>query len=254
MGVLSWELKQAHLAERMSPPKPTKQQVRKAFYKADSDGNGKLTVEEFKVAMLELVDDPKTKKGMKKDMKNKDMMEMIISSIDSDGDSMISLEEFFVMLDCDKEGNEKQMFLNLVRSADKNKDGFISAKEMKELSKKMGGGMFEKEEDFKILLMMADLDGDRKISIEEMAGVFTDEPKKRDPKDEAKAMFRMCDIDGDGFISKKEIVKFFKIMDLVSDEDDPQLKMMINMVMAEADKDKDGKLNYKEFCAVLDKN
>merc|ERR1712236_25231 len=105
------------------------------------------------------------------------------------GDNMISLEEFFMMLDCDKEGNEKQMLMNMIRSADKNKDGFISAKEMKELSKKMGGGMFETEKDFKILLMMADLDGDRKISIEEMASVFTDEPKKRDPKDEAKAMF-----------------------------------------------------------------
>merc|ERR1712183_1040950 len=207
MGVLSWELKQAHLAERMSLTiKPTEQQVRKAFYKGDKDGNGNLTVEEFKVAMLELVDDPETQKGMKEDMKNKDMMEMIISSIDSDGDSMISLEEFCVMLDCEKEGNEKQMFLNLVRAADKNKDGFINAKEMKDLSKKMGGEMFEKEEDFKILLMMADLDGDRKISIEEMAGVFTDEPKKKDPKDDAKGMFRMCDVDGDGYITKRRLL------------------------------------------------
>merc|ERR1711970_509679 len=232
--------------------KPTKQQVRKAFYKADSDGNGKLTVEEFKVAMLELVDDPKTKKGMKEDMKNKDMMEMIISSIDSDGDSMISLEEFFMMLGCEKEGNEKQMFMNMIRSADKNKDGFISAKEMKELSKKMGGGMFETEKDFQMLLMVADLDGDRKISIEEIASFFTDGPKKKDPKEKAKSMFRMCDVDGDGYISKKEIVKFFKIMDLVSDDDDPGLKMMVNMIMAEADKDKDGKLNFEEFCAVMD--
>merc|ERR1712215_302401 len=202
--------------------------------------------------MLEIVDDPEEQKGMKEDMKNKDMMDIILSSIDSDGDYMISLEELLVIIDCEKEGNEKQMFLNLVRSADKNKDGFISAKEMKDLSKKMGGGIFEKEEDFKILLMMADLDGDRKISIEEMASVFTDQPKERDPKEDAKGMFRMCDVDGDGYISKKEIVKFFKIMDLVSDDDDPQLKMMINMIMAEADKDKDGKLNYEEFCAVMD--
>merc|ERR1712183_859207 len=246
MGVLLWELKQAHLAERMSPPKPTKQQVRQAFYKADSDGNGKLTVEEFKVAMLELGDDPES-------MKDKDKMEMIISVLDSDGDNMISLEEFFIIFNCEKEGNEKQRLMNMIRSADKNKDGFISAKEMKELSKKMGGGMFETEKDFQMLLMMADLDGDRKISIEEMASVFTDEPKKKDPKEDAKGMFRMCDVDGDGYISKKEIVKFFKIMDLVSDDDDPQLKMMINMIMAEADKDKDGKLNYEEFCAVMDK-
>merc|ERR1719348_341486 len=195
--------------------------------------------------MLELGDDPES-------MKDKDKMEIIISVLDSDGDNMISLEEFFMMLDCDKEGNEKQMFLNMIRSADKNKDGFISAKEMKVLSKKMGGGMFETEKDFQMLLMMADLDGDRKISIEEMASFFTDEPKKKDPKEEAKSMFRMCDVDGDGYISKKEIVKFFKIMDLVSDDDDPQLKMMINMIMAEADKDKDGKLNFEEFCAVMD--
>merc|ERR1711970_184634 len=247
MGVMGWELKQAHLAKRMSPPKPTKQQVRKAFYKADSDGNGKLTVEEFKVAMLELGDDPES-------MKDKDKMEIIISVLDSDGDNMISLEEFFMMLDCDKEGNEKQMFLNMIRSADKNKDGFISAKEMKELSKKMGGGMFDTEKDFQMLLMMADLDGDRKISIEEMASFFTDEPKKKDPKEKAKSMFRMFDVDGDGYISKKEIVKFFKIMDLVSDDDDDdqELKMMVNMMMAEADKDKDGKLNYEEFCAAMD--
>merc|ERR1711970_1659748 len=245
MGVMGWELKQAHLAKRMSPPKPTKQQVRKAFYKADSDGNGKLTVEEFKVAMLELGDDPES-------MKDKDKMEIIISVLDSDGDNMISLEEFFMMLDCDKEGNEKQMFLNMIRSADKNKDGFISAKEMKELSKKMGGGMFDTEKDFQMLLMMADLDGDRKISIEEMASFFIDGPKEKDPKEEAKSMFRMCDVDGDGYISKKEIVKFFKIMDLVSDDDDQGLKMMVNMIMAEADKDKDGKLNFEEFCAVMD--
>merc|ERR1712002_281515 len=252
MGVLSWELKQAHLAERMSPPKPTKQQVRKAFYKADSDGNGKLTVEEFKVAMLEMADDPEEQKEMKKDMKNKDMMEMIISSIDSDGDNMISLEEFFMLLDCDKEGNEKQMFMNMIRSADKNKDGFISAKEMKELSKKMGGGMFETGKDFQMLLMMADLDGDRKISIEEMASFFVDGPKEKDPKEEAKGMFRMYDVDGDGYITKKEIVKFFKIMDLVRDDDDAGLKIMVNMMMEMADEDKDGKLNYEEFCAVMD--
>merc|ERR1719348_510815 len=195
--------------------------------------------------MLELGDDPES-------MKDKDKMEIIISVLDSDGDNMISLEEFFMMLDCEKEGNEKQMFMNMIRSADKNKDGFISAKEMKELSKKMGGGMFETEKDFQMLLMMADLDGDRKISIEEMASFFIDGPKEKDPKEEAKGMFRMCDVDGDGYITKKEIVKFFKIMDLVSDDDDPQLKMMINMIMAEADKDKDGKLNFEEFCAVMD--
>merc|ERR1711936_631638 len=210
MGVRLCTSKGAQLAME---GKPTKQQVRKAFYKADKDGNGKLSIDEFKVAILDIIDDPEEKKEAK------NMIEMILSSIDSDGDSMVSLEELFMMLDCDKEGNEKQMMMNMIRSADKNKDGFIDAKEMVAVSRKMGGGIFEKEKDFQMLLMMAD-------------------------------------VDGDGYISKKEIVKFFKIMDLVSDddEDDPMLKMMVNMMMAEADKDKDGKLNFEEFCAVMDKN
>jgi len=231
----------------MPSGKPTKKQVRKAFYKADKDGNGKLTMEEFKACVLSLLDDPKERQGMKK----KDF-EMLMSMID-DGDNLITLEEFFILFECDQEGNEKKMLVNMIKAADKNKDGFISAKEMEELGNKMGGQMFKNEKERAFFMMMVDLDGDMKISINELTRFFTDGPKEKDPKEDAKMMFRMADVDGDGYITKKEIIKALKMIDIVTDEEDETLKMFINQMLAEADTDKDGKLNYREFCSIVNK-
>merc|ERR1712002_1087459 len=143
-------------------------------------GNGKLTMEEFKACVLSLIDDPKERQGMKK----KDF-EMLMIMID-DGDNLITLEEFFILLGCEEEGNEKKMLVNMIKAADKNKDGFISAKEMEELGNKMGGQMFKNEKERAFFMMMADLDGDR-------------------------------------YITKKEIIKFLKMIDIVPDEKDEDL-------------------------------
>merc|ERR1711936_442396 len=214
-----------HTKEEMEN-KPTKKQVRKAFYKADKDGNGKLTAKEFKAAVLALCQNDKERKLFEKDL-DKNTLDMMVSCLDANGDSMVSLEELFIILDCDTEGNEKQVLVNMIRSADKD------------------------NKDFQILIMMADLDGDRKLSIDEVARFFTDGPKKKDPKEEMRNMFRMCDVDGNGYITKKEIVKFMKLMDIVTDENDPMMARYINQMMANADKDKNGKLNYREFCRVV---
>merc|ERR1711970_94388 len=231
MGVQSLVTRGKDPTAAMPSGKPTKKQVRKAFYKADKDGNGKLTMEEFKACVLSLLDDPKERQGMKK----KDF-EMLMSMID-DGDNLITLEEFFILFECDQEGNEKKMLVNMIKAADKNKDGFISAKEMERA----------------FFMMMVDLDGDMKISINELTRFFTDGPKEKDPKEDAKMMFRMADVDGDGYITKKEIIKALKMIDIVTDEKDETLKMFINQMLAEADTDKDGKLNYREFCSIVNK-
>merc|ERR1711970_1086738 len=199
MGVQSLVTRGKDPTAAMPSGKPTKKQVRKAFYKADKDGNGKLSMEEFKACVLSLIDDPKERQGMK------------------------------------------------------NKDGFISAKEMEELGNKMGGQMFKNEKERAFFMMMVDLDGDMKISINELTRFFTDGPKEKDPKEDAKMMFRMDDVDGDGYITKKEIIKALKMIDIVTDEKDETLKMFINQMLAEADTDKDGKLNYREFCSIVNK-
>merc|ERR1711936_1492674 len=211
MGVQSLVTRGKDPTAAMPSGKPTKKRVRKAFYKADKDGNGKLTMEEFKACVLSLIDDPKERQGMKK----KDF-EMLMSMID-DGDNLITLEEFFMLLGCEEECNEKKMLVNMIKAADKNKDGFISAKEMEELGNKMGGQMFKNEKERAFFKMM----------------------------------MRMADVDGDGYITKKEIIKFLKMIDIVTDEKDETLKMFINQMLAEADTDKDGKLNYREFCSIV---
>merc|ERR1711936_924074 len=136
-----------HTKEEMEN-KPTKKQVRKAFYKADKDGNGKLTAKEFKAAVLALCQNDKERKLFEKDL-DKNTLDMMVSCLDANGDNMVSLEELFIILDCDTEGNEKQVLVNMIRSADK----------------------------------------DRKLSIDEVARFFTDGPKKKDPKEEMRNMF-----------------------------------------------------------------
>merc|ERR1719186_1239850 len=193
------------------------------------------------------------------------MMEMVMEAVDGDGDRMVSLDELLFMLKI-SEGDidSKEMFKRMIRAADKDRNGFLSAAELKGfmLEMKMKDEDDEDiDEHVNMFFMMADTDGDKKLKIEEVISFFTGEKKfdteklkKKDPKEEMKTMFRMCDCNGDGFISKKEIVQFLKTMGLVDEEDTPaEVKMVINMTMSMADEDKDGKLNYEEFCKMMDK-
>ena len=77
-------------------------------------------------------------------------------------------------------------------------------------------------------------------------------PKEKDPKEEAKMMFKMFDSNTDGFISKKELAGFLKEMAGDDDEDDSMIRMMSNVMLASADEDEDGKLNYEEFSKMMD--
>merc|ERR1712106_466167 len=242
-----------HLAEEMAD-KPTKEQVEKAFAKCDKDGNGKLTMNEFKAALLEIIQEDKE-------------MEMVMDMVDGDGDKMVTLNELVKGLkvgdgetddDVDDDVDEKEMFKRMIKAADKDGNGFLSAAELKGFMLKMrmeDEDDEEIDENVKMFFIMADTDGDKKLKIEEVINFFTGEKKEKDPKEEMKTMFRMCDCNGDGFISKKEIVQFLKTMGLVDEDDTPsEVKMIINMTMSMADEDKDGKLNYEEFCKMMDKN
>merc|ERR1711892_392402 len=229
-----------HLAEEMAD-KPTKEEVEKAFAKCDKDGNGKLTMNEFKATLLEIIHEGDEDREMVKDDA---MMEM--EMVDGDGDKMVSLNELLKMFEVGDEKmddvDEKEMFKRMIKAADKDGNGFLSAAEMKELLLKMNPGdaafAADVDKNVHMFMMMA----------------FTDE-EEEDPNEKTKTMFRMCDCDGDGYISKKEIVQFMKTMGFVDEDDTPaEVKMIINMTMSMADEDKDGKLNYEEFCKLMDKN
>merc|ERR1712098_154171 len=130
------------------------------------------------------------------------------------------------------------------RLADKGNKGYVTAEELKEVFQKMGQTTTDK--DVKMFFTMADKDGDKKLQTEEVVNFFMNRDKnKDDPKEAAKMMFKITDLDSDGFIDKKELKKFFSSLADEEDEDD-------NMMVAMMDEDEDGKLNYEEFCAVMD--
>eukprot|EP01135_Chromosphaera_perkinsii_P001278 Nk52_evm5s164 gene=Nk52_evmTU5s164 len=69
-------------------------------------------------------------------------------------------------------------------------------------------------------------------------------------KDKQRFAFKVYDIDGDGFISSGELFEVLKMMVGVNIGND-QLEQIVEKTIAEADKDKDGKLCYEEFVEVL---
>merc|ERR1711892_868720 len=116
-----------HLAEEMAD-KPTKEEVEKAFAKCDKDGNGKLTMNELKAYLLETIQEEE-----KREMLNDDAwMEMVMEAVDGDGDKMVSLDEILFLLNIAKgDVDGKEMLKRMIKAADKDGNGFISAAELK---------------------------------------------------------------------------------------------------------------------------
>ena len=104
---------------KMKPER--KKEVEKAFAKADKDGSGTLSINEFMAAMQELSES----EGEKEDMKNKGLCEVIISAVDGDGDKAVNLEELMKVIDMDMD--DEMMLRNLLKNADVDGDGLISA-------------------------------------------------------------------------------------------------------------------------------
>merc|ERR1711910_281254 len=121
----------------------------------------------------EMLDDEKT-------------MKIFVAVADRDEDNLINLDELLYILDLgDEKPDEKEMFKKMLKA-------FALTLKLEEED--------EIDEMVKIFTMMADVDGDKKLSIDELLTFFTEGPKKEDPKEEMKRMFRMHDTNGDGFI------------------------------------------------------
>merc|ERR1719495_1481507 len=151
--------------------------------------------------MIELSED----ENERKQAQTEGFVEMVMSAIDNDGDKMVSYEELLVLIG-EAEVDDKQMLKNMVASADKDGDGFLTAEELKSMMMKMA----PEDDDHDMVIRMCSSDGSRKVKAEEVASFFIDGPKEKDRKEEAKMMFRMFDTNGDSFIDKKELIKFMK--------------------------------------------
>mmetsp|Transcript_36379 Transcript_36379/g.67226 ORF Transcript_36379/g.67226 Transcript_36379/m.67226 type:complete len:181 (-) Transcript_36379:230-772(-) len=76
--------------------------------------------------------------------------------------------------------------------------------------------------------------------------------KQTEGKDEEKTKFafRMYDVNNDGFISNGDLFTILKIM-VGSNLTDTQLQQLVDRTILQGDKDKDGKLSYTEFVAMV---
>jgi serine/threonine-protein phosphatase 2B regulatory subunit len=80
----------------------------------------------------------------------------------------------------------------------------------------------------------------------ETISTFSD---KAAPDKRLDLFFRMCDMDGDGLISDSEL--FVTIHCLTQGSmSEAQVQQIVEQVIAQADRDRDGKLNRREFYAV----
>merc|ERR1712179_556826 len=106
MGSLQWEAVKEAL-RKMKPER--KKEVEKAFAKADKDGSGTLSINEFMAAMQELSPEEE-----QEDMKNKGLCEVIISAVDGDGDKAVTLEELMKVIDEDPDEDDVDMTVNMI--------------------------------------------------------------------------------------------------------------------------------------------
>ena len=223
-----------------------KEQVEKVFAKADKDSSGTLCIKEFMEAMQELAEN----ESDREQCKNQGVCEMIMDAV-GDDNKAVTLEELMVIIN--EVIDDGKMIRTLVKNADKDGDGLICADELKSMMMKMDPENEDIDVIVNMMLRICCHDSNRKIKPEELISFFEDGPKENNPKEDAKRMFRMFDTNADGYVDKNEIAAYLKDMiELDDDDDESYFDETAKMMLASADWDEDGKLNYEEFCIMME--
>merc|ERR1712112_327910 len=128
----------------------------------------------------------------------------------------------------------KEKVKEAFEKTDKTGEGKLTFKQMKEVIALLTPEEDKKDPQFNqmcdMICNMADVNGDKMIDFGEiLLMMFGD---SLEPENAMKGAFRAYDTNGDGYLDKKEMTE--------------------RMTMAFFDQDEDGKLNYKEFCAMMD--
>lgn len=151
--------------EMNSLPPEKRESYRKHFQRFDKDGNGQIDPKELLVLMQAVGQNP-----------SKAEVEDMIHEVDTDGTGTIGFEEFlFLMEKYGKEVKIEEQLRKAFKVFDKNGDGLISAKELKEVMMNLGEKMSEDE--VIDMIAEADLDGDGVIDYEEFIVMMTQDSK-----------------------------------------------------------------------------
>ena len=130
---------------------------------------------------------------------------------------------------------------------DKDKDGYITTKELGDIMKNLGQTPSEAE--LQDMINEVDIDGNGTIDFKEFLGLMARKMRDNDSEEELIEAFKVFDRDGNGLISNVELQHVMTSLgeNVTMDEVDEMIK--------EADLDGDGYINYEEFVRmILNKN
>eukprot|EP00090_Calanus_glacialis_P012501 TRINITY_DN21083_c0_g1_i2.p1 TRINITY_DN21083_c0_g1~~TRINITY_DN21083_c0_g1_i2.p1 ORF type:complete len:161 (-),score=57.30 TRINITY_DN21083_c0_g1_i2:469-951(-) len=130
------------------------------------------------------------------DKRQESALRMAFKRADSNGDGILSVEEYQKILQEHNISTTKQEIVNLKETADKNVDGYITKSEIVVGQSKVGTSMEQKAE---MAFKLMDRNNDGYITKQEMLGTT----KKLNEK-QVSAVFARNDKDGDGKLSKEE--------------------------------------------------
>ncbi len=126
---------------------------------------------------------------------------------------------------------------------DKNKDGYITIKELGEIMKNLGQSPTEAE--LTDMINEVDIDGNGNIDFKEFLGLMARKMRDSDTEEELIEAFKVFDRDGNGLISASELKHVMvSLGEKITDEE-------VDEMIKEADIDGDGYINYEEFVRMI---
>jgi calmodulin len=126
---------------------------------------------------------------------------------------------------------------------DRNKDGFITIKELGEIMKNLGQAPTESE--LQDMINEVDIDGNGNIDFKEFLGLMARKMRDTDTEEELMEAFRVFDRDGNNFITNTELKNVMLALgEKVTDEE-------VDEMIREADINNDGCINYDEFVRMV---
>lgn len=126
---------------------------------------------------------------------------------------------------------------------DKDNDGQISVSELEKVFESLDIQL--SAEELSELLKAVDKDGNGSIDLDEFCVMMAS--KGLDPDEELRLMFSTFDTDGNGTIDKEELYAAMKAMGETLTQDE------LDEMMAEADENGDGQVDFEEFKRMINK-
>ena len=126
---------------------------------------------------------------------------------------------------------------------DKDRDGYITTKELGDIMKNLGQTPSEAE--LQDMINEVDIDGNGTIDFKEFLGLMARKMRDSDTEEELIEAFKVFDRDGNGLIGADELLHV-----MTSLGESVTLEEVEEMIK-EADLDGDGYINYEEFVRMI---